>query len=873
MAEPTPARVFISYSHDSPRHQARVRLLADRLCRDGVDCEIDLDEPNPPDGWWAWMDRKLAEADFVLVACTDGYYQKATARRQASGHGVKFESVLLVQALYDAAMWNERFIPVLFEDLPESRILAPLRQFTRYRLDRDADYTKLLRYITRQPARIKPPIGPVPKLPPEPNGDLGTSFHSARGAALGRPESASERASDTHLEAAPPRRLPAPLRVLKTWQVALVSGLRRRRRSQLTAGAIVLLAGVGFGAARWLCAARGGAAFEVFGRSFLSPFCSPEELYAGGVKLWQQLDLRRSRRLFEEAIARRPEDWLASSGLMVVLHELGRDKDPEAVGAKRACDHAGELPRPQHLLVTARCSQVEHRWDEAIDAYQELAGSSPDCIECGLGLVRALAGAERLDEALKEVGRLLKRPAMAPAAARLYLAEAEVAGLRSDYALWNHAAAQAAELAERQGEPWIAARSWHLQGAALANENPVRALAVLAKAEAFYRSADDRAKLATVMGDRANVLYLRGSLDEAKDKSGEALNAFRELGDVAGQVRQQFIIAGIDVQRGKIGEAESLYARAIGKYREAGNRVEEARAYSDVGLTMDRQGKGQEAVKYYKDALDLYHQLGDHSGESAQLMYLAEDYLEELNLEEAAGHLSRAKRLAAESGNQELIADVLWNEGEVAAARGQSDVAKQRYAAAAALSSHIGNLRSAALIALSQADLEIDLGRFTLAISDARQALEQFSGQQQQDEQAQAEAVLVLALVARGSLDDAESELEKAERLREKSQNPEVRVAVALAGGRLRAAAGKPEQALRELAGALEAAQQAGLGRRALDVRLALGEIEAAHGDRKHAVQLLTALEDDARKHGFFAVADRAAKARAGGQVSAGSSG
>ncbi len=171
MEKPAHTRVFISYSHDSPEHRQRVRRLADRLIRDGVDCEIDLDEPNPPDGWWAWMDRKLAEADFVLVVCTEGYYQKATARRQGSGHGAKFESVLLVQALYDSAMWNERFIPVLFEDLPSSRILVPLRPYTRYRVDGDAGYTDLLRYITRQPKRIKPPLGRVPELPPEETGD------------------------------------------------------------------------------------------------------------------------------------------------------------------------------------------------------------------------------------------------------------------------------------------------------------------------------------------------------------------------------------------------------------------------------------------------------------------------------------------------------------------------------------------------------------------------------------------------------------------------------------------------------------------------------------------------------------------------------
>jgi hypothetical protein len=163
-----PQKVFISYSHDSEGHKGRVRSLVDRLIHDGVDCILDQYEPHPPAGWPQWMDQQLDDADFVLVICTEGYYTKAKAGKAAtSSRGAKFESVLIMQDLYDERMLNDIFIPVLFEDLPNKLILRPLRGYTRYRVDQQSGYEDLLRHLTQQPRLIRPEIGPVATLPPE----------------------------------------------------------------------------------------------------------------------------------------------------------------------------------------------------------------------------------------------------------------------------------------------------------------------------------------------------------------------------------------------------------------------------------------------------------------------------------------------------------------------------------------------------------------------------------------------------------------------------------------------------------------------------------------------------------------------------------
>jgi WD40 repeat protein len=189
-------RVFISYSHDSEVHADRVRILADRLIGNGLYCVLDQYEPHPPEGWPQWMDRQLDEADFVLVVCTEGYFHKAKAgRHSSSGRGVKFESVLILNELYDAGMWNETFIPVLFEELPVALILRPLRAYARYRVDLEQGYEDLLRQLTNQPRHTRPLAGAIPILAPQ---------QSRRDALLSTPSGV------TSVPNLPPHYLPRP---------------------------------------------------------------------------------------------------------------------------------------------------------------------------------------------------------------------------------------------------------------------------------------------------------------------------------------------------------------------------------------------------------------------------------------------------------------------------------------------------------------------------------------------------------------------------------------------------------------------------------------------------------------------------------------
>ena len=79
MAAPT---VFISYSHESPKHKQWVGKLASALVENGVEVTLDQWDLHLGEDITLFMERGLARADRVLLICT---------RRQQEVKGVTHE--------------------------------------------------------------------------------------------------------------------------------------------------------------------------------------------------------------------------------------------------------------------------------------------------------------------------------------------------------------------------------------------------------------------------------------------------------------------------------------------------------------------------------------------------------------------------------------------------------------------------------------------------------------------------------------------------------------------------------------------------------------------------------------------------------------
>ena len=128
---PAAPKVFISYSHDGADHEERVLDLANRLRESGIDAEIDQYETSPGGGWPFWCERKVEEADFVLLVCTQTYRCRFDARDPGKGLGVLYEARTLRQLIYDSGGTN-KYIPVLLNGGSPEHIPTIVKGATRW---------------------------------------------------------------------------------------------------------------------------------------------------------------------------------------------------------------------------------------------------------------------------------------------------------------------------------------------------------------------------------------------------------------------------------------------------------------------------------------------------------------------------------------------------------------------------------------------------------------------------------------------------------------------------------------------------------------------------------------------------------------------
>ncbi len=108
--------VFISYAHESEAFRMSVKNLSDWLAT--VGCVMITDHRYgyrpPEEGWQAWMHGSIERADIVLVVCSPrlkARYEKTEA--SGIGFGGTFEGAIVTQRIYDDAMRNTKFYPIL----------------------------------------------------------------------------------------------------------------------------------------------------------------------------------------------------------------------------------------------------------------------------------------------------------------------------------------------------------------------------------------------------------------------------------------------------------------------------------------------------------------------------------------------------------------------------------------------------------------------------------------------------------------------------------------------------------------------------------------------------------------------------------------
>ncbi len=168
-------QVFISYSHDSEAHKQGVLDLADRLRADDVTVIIDSDmlPGGPPNGWPAWSEAQVRNADRVLVACTENYRRRYDLEEvPGTGLGVVCEAGAIRQLLYDTGGLNEKFRVTLFAAEDNNQVPLQLSRYHRFLLYAENGYKELLAWLQGAESVTAPSAPPPQTIPwPQPAPD------------------------------------------------------------------------------------------------------------------------------------------------------------------------------------------------------------------------------------------------------------------------------------------------------------------------------------------------------------------------------------------------------------------------------------------------------------------------------------------------------------------------------------------------------------------------------------------------------------------------------------------------------------------------------------------------------------------------------
>ena len=157
-------KVFISYSQDSYTFADKVLEFSNKLRHEGIDAIIDQYEEAPPEGWPRWMEINIENADYIIIIASKGYKQKVLGQT-VSGKGVKWESQIIYQQLYNSGTINEKFIPVVFDESDLEYIPTPLQGSTYYNISNQKQYDKLYWRLRGIKSNEKPPLGKLRPLP------------------------------------------------------------------------------------------------------------------------------------------------------------------------------------------------------------------------------------------------------------------------------------------------------------------------------------------------------------------------------------------------------------------------------------------------------------------------------------------------------------------------------------------------------------------------------------------------------------------------------------------------------------------------------------------------------------------------------------
>ncbi|MGA2979541.1 MAG: tetratricopeptide repeat protein [Terriglobales bacterium] len=582
-------------------------------------------------------------------------------------------------------------------------------------------------------------------------------------------------------------------------------------------------------------------------------------LYSEGLAKLRVANAPAARDLLESAVAADPNYAPGHSALADAWAAMGYDEKARQE-SKQALDLSSGLSHEERLWIEGRDWELNRKWDKAVEIYRTLFDFFPDNLEYGLHLATAQKQARTVDEALATLAALQKLPAPDRDDPRIALQQADILDIKGAYKEQQAAAEKAASRARDLGATLLLARALNQEARSFEKQGMLDdALRSAQEAAPISEAAGDRAEVAKALTITGIVRFDQGNFAEAADAYNRALAMQREIGDMRAAATTLNDLANALGERGDLSGSIKMLNEALATFREVGDKHSAAAVLGSIAARTLQQGDLKQGKKMLEEGLAASREIGDQERTSTALYNLGEVLRWQGDLKGARKMYEQAEDLSKQIGDQSGVAYALYSLGDVSTAEGNLSAALDYYIKSITLRTQIGEKGNVEESQMALALLTFEDGDAIGAENSLREAREEFRKEGIRDDEILASILLARILLSQGNLADAQKETSGVHDLLAGSQDFSVRLRASIVEGRVQAAAGRPEDAIRILQGAIASAKKFEYVGFQLEAQLALGEVETASGKVAAGHSLLADVRKQAQARGFRLIASKAA--------------
>ena len=579
-------------------------------------------------------------------------------------------------------------------------------------------------------------------------------------------------------------------------------------------------------------------------------------LHAEGLARLRLYDTRGAEPFLRKAAERDPSDPALHAALAEALWRLGRDAEARDA-ARAAFERLGGLPREERLAAEGKLQEILGDTKKAVEALRELRRLYPDDLEYGLQLASVQAESGDAKGSLETVAALRRLPPPAGDDVRLDLAEARALWEAESFAPQVEMATRAADRARVDGLDGVRARALRLAGTGLRGlGRSEEASKAFEESRAFFAHQGDRAAEARVIRDAAGVAWDRGDMGTCRRQVEEALAIFREIGDERGLAVALETMAVLEKQQGRPAQARAFLVEARDLYvrqGDEGRRLQATHTLANIRLS---EGDLAGAERLYLEVIDGAVARGSEEQAGLAEANLGFVLVWRAELAGARKRLEEAVAAFRRSGSRRNEASALRGLARVEREENRLDAAAAALAKAAEADRAAGD---GALPAAREAEAELALAKGDLVgAAAAIDRLGEAAGTEPDPSvEASLDALRARLALARGTGAEADAHARRALAAARRATDlePEAMPRLRVVAARCAGAAGRRDEARRELEAVEREARAARTLLAAFEAALARGETELVAGTPASGREALEALAAEAREKGALRIA------------------